>query len=57
MDRALPNVSLEGRRETVEVEPEREKVPVASGFQSDAPHDAAPDDDAPESPPVAVPVA
>jgi RND superfamily putative drug exporter len=26
LDRALPNVSLEGRRETTEVEPEREKV-------------------------------
>jgi RND superfamily putative drug exporter len=26
LDRALPNVSLEGRRETIEVEPEREKV-------------------------------
>ena len=28
LDRALPNVSLEGRGETVEVEPEREKVPA-----------------------------
>jgi putative drug exporter of the RND superfamily len=57
MDRALPNVSLEGRREIVEAEPERAKVPVASGFQPEAPHDDAPDDDAPESPPVAIPVA
>ena len=56
MDRALPNVSLEGRRETVEAEPEREKVPVASGFEPEG-HDDAPDDDAPESPPVALPVA
>ena len=28
LDRALPNVSLEGRGEPVEVEPEREKVPA-----------------------------
>jgi RND superfamily putative drug exporter len=28
LDRVLPNVSLEGRRETVAVEPEREKVLV-----------------------------
>jgi RND superfamily putative drug exporter len=27
LDRALPNLSLEGRRETVELEPERETVP------------------------------
>jgi RND superfamily putative drug exporter len=27
LDRALPNLSLEGRRETVELEPEREKIP------------------------------
>jgi len=57
MDRALPNVSLEGRRETVEVEPEREKVPVAGGMRPDAAHDDAPDEDAPESPPMAIPVA
>ena len=52
----LPNISLEGRRETVEVKPEREKVPVASGFP-EAPHDDAPDDDASKVPPVAIPVA
>jgi RND superfamily putative drug exporter len=56
LDRALPNVSLEGPRETVEVEPEREKVPIASGFQPDAPHDDAPEDDAPEFLPPPVPV-
>jgi RND superfamily putative drug exporter len=28
LDRALPNISLEGRRETAEVEAEPEKVPV-----------------------------
>ena len=28
VDRVLPNVSLEGRGDTVEVEPEREKVPA-----------------------------
>lgn len=62
LDRALPNVSLEGRREIVEVEPERDTVPVASNFQPEAPHDDAthddaPDDDAPESPPAPIPVA
>ncbi|MBW3652350.1 MAG: MMPL family transporter, partial [Actinobacteria bacterium] len=62
LDRALPNVSLEGRRETFEVEPEREMVPVASDLQPEAPHDDAahddaPDDDAPESPPAPIPVA
>ena len=57
LDRALPNISLEGPRETVDVEPEREEVPVASGFQPEAPHDDAPHDDAPESPPAAIPVA
>jgi RND superfamily putative drug exporter len=57
MDRALPNVSLEGPRETVEVEPERGKVPVAGGLQPEAPHDDAPDDDASKVPPVAIPVA
>jgi putative drug exporter of the RND superfamily len=61
LDRALPNVSLEGRRETVEIEPERERVPVARGFQPEAPYDDAPDDDAldddaPEFPPPAIPV-
>jgi putative drug exporter of the RND superfamily len=50
LDRALPNVSLEGRRETVEIEPERESVPVASGFPE------APYDDAPKLPPPAIPV-
>ena len=56
LDRALPNISLEGPRETDEVKPEREKVPVASGLP-EAPHDDAPDDDAPNVPPVATPVA
>ncbi len=57
LDRALPNVSLEGRREPVEAEPEREMVPVASGPQPEAPHDDAAHDDAPESPPAPIPVA
>jgi putative drug exporter of the RND superfamily len=55
LDRALPNISLEGPRETVEVKPERERVPAASGLP-EAPHDDAPDDDAPKGPPVAIPV-
>jgi len=58
LDRALPNISLEGRPETVEtdpeqeVEPEREKVPVATGARPDTHRDHAP-----ESPPAAIPVA
>ena len=57
LDRALPNVSLEGPREPVDIAAELEKIPVvASGFEPEPPHDDAPEDDEPEYPPPPVPV-